>query len=51
MGTNKNTRGRSTKRAQADRRKLPENVTDRVHTSYGERTKETAANAENRHKK
>jgi hypothetical protein len=36
---------------QADRRKLPENLTDKAHASYGERTKEAAAMAENRHKK
>jgi hypothetical protein len=36
---------------QADRRKLPENVTDKANTSFGERTKEAAAMAENRHKK
>jgi hypothetical protein len=36
---------------QADRRKLPENVTDKDHSSYGERTKEMAANTVNTHKK
>jgi len=36
---------------QAQRRKLPENVTDKAHTSYGERTKELAASTVNTHKK
>jgi hypothetical protein len=36
---------------QAQRRKLPENVTDKAHSSYGERTKELAASTVNLHKK
>jgi hypothetical protein len=34
--------GRRRAGKQAERRKLPENVTDRMHTSHGERTKEVA---------